>query len=294
MNFPPTDGQGTMLARIEKLEKENACWRRIGALIVLIASAVLLMGQAKQGAIPWQKQVLRVGTVQANRIEVLPEGVLFPKGFGPVPVIRLIGSPVGAELTLFDGNGKARVSLSGSLGVLQMGELESDNIGYVGLANPGRTVTLSGFGGSGTLVLNDKTGKQTADLGASDSGPVLNLISDHPRLLVGRNDGYSTVIGSTSLLSRATGKTSESSAASVVLFDPKGNVTWSAEQVDLAVNSLDGQSRFLQLSVDNSKRDMDDLKKEFNDFRDGACPVLRAATVRWETQMKLTDACGGH
>ena len=88
------------------------------------------MGQSKQGVTnPWQKQVLRVVKVQANTIEVLPEGVLTEKGFSPVPVARLVGSPAGSELTVFDGNGRSRVSLDGSLGLLQMGNLESDNAG---------------------------------------------------------------------------------------------------------------------------------------------------------------------
>jgi hypothetical protein len=281
------------LVRIERLEKENAFLKRIGVVVLLILSALLLMGQSKQVTIPWQKQVLRVGTVQANRIEVLPEAVLYAKGFSPVPVIRIVGSPVGAELTMFDGNGKARVSLNGSLGELQMGELESDNSGYVGLANPGRTVTLSGFEDGGSLVLNDKTGKQTADLRASESGPVLNLISDHPRLLIGRNDGYSTVIGSTSLTTRATRKTYDSSAASVVLFDPKGNVIWSAEQGEGAAGAVDYLSAQIQ-SLQVKLASADNSKQELDDFEAAACPILKTARVDWSMRTKLDSAYGLH
>ncbi len=144
-----------MLVRIEKLEKENVRLKRIGALILLIVSALLLMGQTKQSATPWQKQVLRVGTVQTNAIEVLPEGA---KGVSPVPAVRISGSP--PELTMFDQTGKARVHFNGILGDLQMGEIETDNSGGVHLFKPGSTVKLESLGG-GSLVLNNPSGEET-------------------------------------------------------------------------------------------------------------------------------------
>jgi hypothetical protein len=159
-----------VLVRIEKLERENARLKRISAVVLLIGSALLLMGEARQGATtPWQKQVLRVGKIQANTIEVLPEVALVAKGFSPVPALRI--SPY--ELTMFDPDGRARVSLnSWGMGQLQMGELKSNNTGQVPILNSGSTVRLEAFESTGFLTLSDKDGKQTASLGTSDSGPV--------------------------------------------------------------------------------------------------------------------------
>ena len=197
-----------VLARVEKLEEANAQLKRVGGVVLLIAVATLLMGQTKQGATPWQKQVLRIGTVQANTIEVLPERISVVKGFSPVPAVRIRGSSLGSELTMFDENGKARVSLNGSMGLLQMGELETDSLGYVSPLQ-GNTVSLSASGNGGTLTLNDRSGEQTIHLSArpadaatgSEGGVILPLISDAPRLTLGKLDGYRTVIGSEELAS---------------------------------------------------------------------------------------------
>src|SRR5215469_11085419 len=106
-----------IVARIEKLERENAWLKRIGAVAGIVATALLFMGQGKQAGVPWQNQVLRIGTVQANRIEVLPEEPSGTKG-SFTPVVRIIG----ATLTIFDEHGRARLHIDGDLGELLMGE----------------------------------------------------------------------------------------------------------------------------------------------------------------------------
>ena len=285
-----------VLARVEKLEEANAQLKRVGGVVLLIAVATLLMGQTKQGATPWQKQVLRIGTVQANTIEVLPERISVVKGFSPVPAVRIRGSSLGSELTMFDENGKARVSLNGSMGLLQMGELETDSLGYVSPLQ-GNTVSLSASGNGGTLTLNDRSGEQTIHLSArpadaatgSEGGVILNLISDAPRLTLGKLDGYRTVIGSEELASA--GKTYRTSAASVVLVNEKDSVIWSAERAReqaLAVDYLKTEVEDLQSRLLNA----DHLQREFGEFKDAACPVLRETDVARQIKVKLDSACG--
>jgi hypothetical protein len=284
----------SLLVRVEKLERENTLLKRTGAVVLLVVSVVLLTGQAKQGrpagqvtitpdspvprANPSQKQVLRVGTIQANTIEVLPGEESSAKGFSSVPVLRIVASPVGSELTMFDGDGKARVSLSvsGSLGQLRMGS----------------SVTLQGLENLGTLHLSNPTGKETAIIAASDTGPFISLISDTPHLLLGRDGGYRTEIGSTGLVT-ATGRPYDTSAASVVLIDPKGNLIWSAEQAQKLQPLIDyfgAEIQSMRLKLD----DTDDSKKQLEEFKDAACPILRTARADWSVRSKLDSACRLH
>jgi hypothetical protein len=216
MNVQGADEQA-ILARIERLERENAWIKRVCAAVLLMGATLFLMGQAKQGSTAWQKQI-RVDKVQARTIELFtPEGNL---------TVKLGGSPLGgSELIMFDGNRKARVSLDSSAPLLQMGKLEIDNTGHVSLCGGGKGTVRLGYG---SLILSDEAGRQTASLGASDSEAVLTLISDTPRLLVGKPNDYRTEIGSTDLLIPSTGETHRTSAASVVLFDKNGKVIWSA------------------------------------------------------------------
>jgi hypothetical protein len=189
---------------------------------------------------------------------------------------------------MFEETGKPRVLLNGRLGLLLMGELESDNTGHVALFKGKETVRL----GLGSLTLSDETAKQTAYLGASDSGSVLDLTSDTPRLTLGTQSGYRTEIGSTDLVTVGGGVSHRTSAASIVLFNPSGNLIWSAEQGDVAIGYLDSRTQSLQLTVDDSKRELSDLKEKLDSFEAVACPLLRTADLNWTMKMKLNRACG--
>lgn len=49
MNVQPNEEQA-IVARVEKLERENTRLKRVGAAVMLIGSMVVLMGQAKPAA----------------------------------------------------------------------------------------------------------------------------------------------------------------------------------------------------------------------------------------------------
>ena len=78
---------------------------------------------------------------------------------------------------------------------------------------------LRAEGGMATLGLASRDVNGTVWLTAGKSGPRLNL-SD--------KEGFRTVLGSTGLVTPSTGETHKTSAASLVLFDKGGHVTWSA------------------------------------------------------------------
>ena len=283
------DDLPAILVRLNCLEQQNRWLKRIGSVALLIALAAVVMGQAapgkgnQQADADWPKRVIRAGTVQANRIEVVtPSGNIRAE-------LKDTGDG-GSALTMFydlENQRKAAISLSSwpAGGVLQVGDdLNVREDGYPTLTSSSAKVELTGFeGATGMLSLNDDGGKQTAIMGAS----FLNLSADAPKLRVGRVDNYSTTIGAADLV-LSSGKKRRTSAASILLFDPKGNVMWSADQDAVLLDyAKQSQMRLLQ-------NKLDDLERDFVRFRDGACPALRAARLGWEKELKLTDACGLH
>ena len=242
-----------ILARIQKLEMENTWLKRsIGAVLILV-SVVLLTAQTRQSETAWQKRVLRVGTVQANALELIDVEGNSPRlsitGNGQGMVVAL---PSG--LSMFDGSGKKLASLE-TLGTLRLGD----------------TVYLTGM------------------LGAAR----LELTSENARLHVGKDTSYHTEIGATELVTVGTGPNRQTSAASIVLFDDKGHVTWSADQgaeLTMAVNFLNTQIQNLQFRIANA----DDWKRELGNFKHAACPVLQTVRVDWTTRMRLNSECGSH
>ncbi len=159
-----------LVNRLEKLEKQNSKFKKIGAVaLILAASALLLMGQAPA-----------TRTVEAN------------------------------EFILKDADGRQRAKLS------------------IGIAGP-------------ALTLDDENGRMRAWVGATPFGGFVSLSSGNQNariilssakgrasLIVTDEDGFETTIGTTDLVTTATGETHKTSAASVVLFDKDKKVLWKA------------------------------------------------------------------
>jgi hypothetical protein len=271
--------------------------KRVAIPVLLVGSMGFLMGQAKpqsqkENVAPWQKQVIRAGTIQCSKVELLSqEGNLRGK-----LVADRFGS--GASLLMFDKAGTPSVSLTSVISPkLIMGTLqEQSNFseGYIAPLAGKPTVQLSGSESGGYLLLTDKNGKETATLqtfsdpasGLPD-GTHLSLVSDTPSLLLGKHGGYQTVIGTTDLVTKATGQTHLTSAASIVLFDREGNVIWSADN-----EASGGLAAANFIAIQNAQRTVDDLERQFREFKDGACPILRTARIDWETKIKVDSICG--
>jgi hypothetical protein len=127
------------------------------------------------------------------------------------------------KFELIDSNGKTRAELTTLLGgayLMLYGpqgtkQREEAQIGisptgpYVALTDSHAKVRTSLGAGDLSLVGGD----------SADSGPYISLLD---------KQNYMTVIGSTDLVTPATGETHKTSAASVVLFGKDKNVLWSA------------------------------------------------------------------
>jgi hypothetical protein len=123
---------------------------------------------------------------------------------------RLAMDPFGARLVLYDGLGIAGAELRAQ-----------DDLSRLDLrdAHGKADATLTVVGDLPFVGLDDPSGKARARLRTSEEGPDLWL-SDAA--------GFSASIGTTALETPANGQKSQSSAASVHLFNNKGTVIWSA------------------------------------------------------------------
>lgn len=191
--------------RLERLERQNRWFKRAGVAALLLAAAVVVMGQARPSR-----------TVTANKF-VLQDRQ------GRTRAI-LEDSAGRTTLTFLDTAGRGRMVLAGGTGpvgntyaYLELGEAAAHERGA--LTTPGGEVTLSDGGlGMAAYPPNREAGSVLLQA-PGPGGPDLQLTD---------SQGYMANIGITRLVTPATGETHRTSAASVVLLGKGGKVLWSA------------------------------------------------------------------
>lgn len=226
-----TSEWAAVMNRLERLEKQNSNFKKIGAVALILIGSVLLMGQAPASR-----------TVEANEF-ILKDasgkvrGRLSMAAFGPEfalldnngerrASLNLLADDPGVYL--FDGNGRERASL-----VLQADEV------YLALsdANEKPRAGLNLVADGPGFYLHDESQNVRAGLFLLADGPRLTLYDANEKVrasLVGTTlklsdeEGFSTTIGTTDLVTTATGETHKTSAASVVLFDKDKKLLWRA------------------------------------------------------------------
>ncbi len=191
--------------RLEKLERQNCWFKRTGVAALLLAAAVVVMGQARPSR-----------TVTADKFVLVDSQ-------GRTRAV-LQADSIRATLTFMDGVGRKRTVLSGGTGTtghafahLELGEAAARG-GFV-LGTPGGEVTLS----DGGLVMGAyPPNREAGSVLLQAPGPF------GPDLELTDSQGYTANIGITRLVTPATGETHRTSAASVVLLGKGGKVLWSA------------------------------------------------------------------
>ena len=231
-----------LVVRLGKLEKENRRIRGIGIALLVLAAALLLMGQTPgQRTVEANEFVLKDanGTVR-GRWEARaygPQFVLFD-ATGKSGVDLAVLDSAGAGLTLRDASGKDRARLlatvngpglnltdaNGKDRLLLTADDTEDSAG-LGLYDKegNQPVRLSVGPGRAHLILFPPGEAPTARLIYLGARPGLG-----PQLMVKDKEGFSTIIGTTDLRAPRTGATGKTSAASVMLFDKDNNVLWQA------------------------------------------------------------------
>lgn len=210
-----------LLARIEKLERDNRRLKRLGVAALVLVGALGLVAAARP--VP--------SVIKAHEFDVLD-------GQGRVRIkLQVSGSdpkslPV---IRQFSGDGEPTLGLTSDT---QGGML------FLGTGQYGKSKTppvlLEAHSGQGMLSLeNDK--RENVSIGVLSDGPSLLLtgakgggvaiseLRDGPNLTLSDVGGYSTEIGTTSLVTPKTGETHQTSAASIVMFgNGKHHVIWQA------------------------------------------------------------------
>jgi len=212
-----------ILQRLEKLERQNRRMKLAGLGALIIAGAILLMGQTSGPR--------ALSEVKANSF-------LLVDGSGRTRAVLHMMEHGGPGLALYDENGKARAVL----GVV------SDGTPVFGLygANGNMRATLTAFSDGSKLDLFDANGKTRAGLAVASAGsatlslfdanekPMASLVEilDGSELALTDANGFETDIGITDLITQMTGETHKTSAASIVLLGKDKKVLWSAPPQD--------------------------------------------------------------
>jgi hypothetical protein len=244
-----TPDMQAVLERLEKLERQNRRLKRVGLLVLVAVSAVVLMGQAAP----------KNHTVEAEEFVVKDSSGKRRASFGMVAkdIASLLVYESGGRITTLGPTGLVVVDSTGS----QLVELVAGDDGSS--LTLGRAVRLGASKGSPGLSLYDETGKRRGAIELQNGGPSLDfgdatgklratfaLFGDGPRLwllddkqkerfAMGVNPngphltmsddrGFQTTIGSTDLVTPYTGESHKTSAASLVMFDKEKNVIWRA------------------------------------------------------------------
>lgn len=251
-----------VLARLEKLERENRRLKRIGSLAALIAVSLLSMGQAKSDRIiEAQKFVLKDGTGRiGGELSMGRAGATLtlnaPNG-SPIPAVSLIGSGVpslhltaGAKsIDMTASEDRVMLGLygehSGRYGGIRAGLSIVNDIPALSLYDKDQRerVTVEANESAPSLILRDTRENEIVRVGFDplSSSPTVSLMEeggtvaaslslndDGPNLWLWDKERYSAILGSTGLVTPRTGEAHQTSAASLVLFDKDKNVIWKA------------------------------------------------------------------
>jgi hypothetical protein len=213
------DDLSVVIARLEKVEKENRRMKRAGLAGLLVAVCVVAMGQARPAvrALEAQSYVMQDASGNKRAELVLEAGA---PGSEPSPVLRFL-----------DGKGGDTLSMS------------STRLELAGKSDLGPDILLDDAKGSPRVdlgldhsepfvILNDEKGVVREDMGFSESHEPIFVINDEKaahRVGLGFTGGRPSIsVMDAQGFSALLGNERETSAASLVLFGADGRLLWSA------------------------------------------------------------------
>jgi hypothetical protein len=205
--------------RLSKLEKQNRRFKHLGIAALVVPALLLVMGQApSKKTVEANEFILRDdnGNVRARLFmtpkETLDSKALFPDVSNPtnIPVV------INPTATLAFYNEKGQVKAGYDENEVTVYDLQGDVAGGFGIpfGSLAQTGSVHFDPNSAALTLNGPD-KSTSVLGSG-----VLVITDQ--------QGFKAVLGPTDLVTKTTGETHKTSAASLTLFNSKGNVIWNA------------------------------------------------------------------
>ena len=222
-----------LLERIERVEKKNLFFKRVGSLFLIIVGTFFLLGQAKKNNfIEAEKFVLKdtAGNVRAELTFL-----------GSEPALRFYNINHQLTSSFSDGqiNLKGRVFAKDN--VIVMDERDQELI----LTSSGLTASRISEDGKKqfTFILGSSSGKPPIGVSSlaidnkatshlmlfSNKGKIeLTTSKEETAISTQDSEGYRTILGNVELVTSKTGESHKTSAASVLMFDKNGKVVWRA------------------------------------------------------------------
>jgi hypothetical protein len=227
------DELNAIRSRIAALERENRRMKKIAMTVVVAAVAAITMGQARQSRIIEGEKFVLKDTSGKTRAELGISG-----GF---PSLRFVDpdgmfrAEFSSELLAFTNGQVIRSKFKDSADPSKGVDYEPIDGPMVTLSESGLTV-MENVKGNGARhlfvsldwVTNPSLILQPLSTGGRGSGIEMTSAADGPSLTIRDREGFSSVFGSSSLITPSTGETHKTSAASIVLFDKDGHKVWSA------------------------------------------------------------------
>ena len=196
--------------RLNRLERENCVLRTAGLVCLVLVAVILLVGVA-QPEEPKELKVRKLVVVDDDGKDRIVLSTHRLTG----PLLSLYGKSEGvsASLAVWDGLDKATLFLKSG---------EASAVMY-SLAEGGTQLTLDN--GQNNYIWLSALDPMTSIL-MRDTGRLAYMDSSTLRLQ--DTEGFVSSLGITSLKTTDTGETSETSAASLVMFHKDGTVIWRA------------------------------------------------------------------
>jgi hypothetical protein len=190
--------------RVERLEKQNQWMRRLGAVAILSVIVLLVSAQAKDTN----------KTVEANEFVLKDANGVVRAKLGMGLALQMKNGPA---LVLYDDGVQQRVSVATSDGQAQINLTSSGSL--TSLTSSSMWAGVPGKDGSGVAATGPAGVVRMNLNGSIFDGQQIGLLD---------KDGFETHIGKTDLVVTKTGKTEQTSAASMVMFNKEKKVLWSA------------------------------------------------------------------
>lgn len=229
MNHADKPDNSSLASRIEKLERENRLHKRLAIISALVASAMLVMGQA-----PATRRIVADEFVLNDSAGTVRATLGFVRNEPTLTLIDANGrvrTSLGTEAIGFkDTNSTTRVLLGSSTAAsLELVEGKAQVIDQgpglmFSYADKRAAMYLTGKSQGPSIILFDPSQSSSN----SRAQAALAFSPDGPSLELSDAQGFRTIVGSASLRTPSTGASSRTSAASVILFDKDGQSIWSA------------------------------------------------------------------
>jgi hypothetical protein len=226
-NFPAARDFEFLTAKVEQLEKQNRRFKRGGMAVLLASVCLFAMGQARQNtALGAQSFVLRDAS-GSKRAELALESES-PRST-PTPTLRFFDEK--GNQTLFLSSTRLELAGQSDLGTnILLDDAKGVARANLGLLGDQSFALLNDAKGTPRVRVDLDHGQPKIDLQDADEIPRVGMaiIKDLPTIGLDDPQGFSAVLGSTSVVTAGSRDEHQTPAASLMLFGKDGNVLFSA------------------------------------------------------------------